>query len=123
MLLVHHDEAESSEADALLNEGMGADGDLGRAPITERGESGSPFGGRHPAGEEDDIEVEPGLTEKPSERSGVLLREEFRRSHEGGLVVVLRGEEHREEGDERLPGSHVTLEKPVHPASRGHVLE
>ena len=51
----------------------------------------------------------------------MLLGEQLGRRHQGGLEVVLDGQQHREQGHHGLAGAHVAHQEAVHPVGGGHV--
>ena len=51
----------------------------------------------------------------------VLTREDLGRSHQAGLVAVVYGQQHGEEGDQRLAAAHITLHEAVHLSPRDDV--
>jgi len=57
----------------------------------------------------------------PLDVAVVLLRENFRRRHEGRLVAVLAGCQHGRHADHRLAASHVALQQAVHGGRSCHV--
>ncbi len=51
----------------------------------------------------------------------MLLRKQFGGSHQRGLVAVLQRQQHREQRDHGLAGSHVAHQQPVHAPFGRHV--
>ena len=98
---------------------MGAD----RAPdgtVRQRGASGRTFAGLERRRQERDLDAQ--RFEQASEGAEVLLGQDLRRRHHRGLVARLDRGEHGERGHDRLAGTDVTLEQPVHRKGRGHIL-
>ena len=59
--------------------------------------------------------------EQPLERHRVLLGQELGGRHQRRLEIVLHREQHGEQRHDRLAGTHVAHQQPVHPIGRGHV--
>ena len=51
----------------------------------------------------------------------VLFCEDFRGCHDASLIAVVDGDEHRHQGHEGLPASHVALQQTVHLPARPNV--
>jgi hypothetical protein len=119
VLLVHHHQAETVEAHAVLDEGVGADHELGR-PLLDAQQRGAALGGAHPPGEELYLHGE--RAHERAQGAEVLLRQDLRRRHQRPLVAVLHRAEEREERHHGLTGAHVALEQAVHAPGRPHVV-
>ncbi len=117
VLFVDDGEAEVGEFGVAVEEGVGADEDLG-----ERGGGGGEgveavflAGG----GAEADAETEG--VEVAAEVEVVLFGEDLGGGHEGGLAAAFDGEEDGGEGDEGFAAADVALEEAVHGAGGGEV--
>jgi hypothetical protein len=119
MLLVDHNKTEPVEADVLLDQSVGTHDKLGRSsPHILQDVLSETLA--LAANEEPHVDRN-GLQKIP-QGTKVLFAQDFRRSHEGSLVSTLNGNEHRNEGDNGLATSDVTLKQAVHRAGRGHVV-
>ena len=132
MLLVDHDRAERGEVHPLLDEGVGADGDVDLAG-GQPGEDPPAVGRTHLVGQQ--LEPDRPGTEQRRARVGhldvgqqgpdaerVLLGEDLGRRHEGPLVPALHGGEQRPDGDDRLSSADIALQQPVHRVGGRQVL-
>ena len=52
----------------------------------------------------------------------VLLGQNFRRSHDAGLIAVVQCDEHRHQRDEGFSATYVALQQTVHLPSTAHIL-
>ena len=132
VLLVDHDRAERGEVDALLDEGVGADGDVDLAG-GQPGEDPPAVGRTHLVGQQLDPD-RPGAEQRRArvghldvgqqgpDAEGVLLGEDLGRRHEGALVPALHRGEQRPHGDDRLAAADVALQQPVHRVRGRQVL-
>ena len=112
MLLVDHREPEIGERDALLDQRMGADGDVDFA-LRQFGERGAARRSPVPAGDEPDPQAD-----RFSERRQpviVLAGEDFGRRHHRRLASRFDHVRHRHQRDDGLARSDVALEEPQHP--------
>ena len=111
MLLVDDCQAEVFEIDILLDEGVGADNEIyGSAPyLLCQSVFLTLCEGARQEGRSDTEWFEVALT-----RQVVLLREYLRRRHHRRLIAVVDGSEGGNEGNDRLPRPHITLNEPVH---------
>src|SRR3990172_7607194 len=123
VLLIDNGEPEAPEGDPLLDQGVGADGDVhlsGRYRLAQ-----GAFRGAWPgAGEQLDAQgraaAESDLPEERRQRSVVLLGQNLCRGHEDALVAVRGGDGERRTGDGRLAAAHVALKEAGHrPAGGG----
>ena len=106
MLLVDHDEAEVPKVDTLLDQRVRAYDQCSRT-VRERLQCLLSLRGLQLAREYFDAQAE--RLHHFSQLADVLLREQLRRRHEDRLPSTLDGQEHREEGDDRLPRPDVPL--------------
>ena len=117
VLLVDHDDAERTEAHALLDERVRADDEVDLAGC-EVGEDAAPLGRARRRGQQLDAHatgcVDAERREQRGERPQVLLGQQLGRSHERRLSSAVDRGEHRPHGDERLARSHVPLQQAVH---------
>jgi hypothetical protein len=121
MLFVHHHQPQAGEPDLLLDQGVGAH-HQGGPPVRQFLQGAAALGSPQSPREEDRPHlVEPGGPQEPGEGPVMLFRQQLRGGHEGGLIPALCGQEHGEEGHNRLPRPHVPLDHPVHPPGGGHV--
>ncbi len=123
MLFVDDDEGEIAEGDGLGEKGMGADQNIRTAFRTGVGESvedGSSLGGGEGAGEE--IDFDAAALEHAGDGGEMLLGEDFRGSHEGGLAFGGDGHEHGVEGDDGFARTDIALEEAVHGEGAGEVV-
>ncbi len=118
VLLVDHREAQPAEGHALLHQGVGPDHQPGRAVREARADERL-LARRLAAQQELRSELE--RLQQPGETGRVLLGQELGGRHEGCLEVVLRRQEHREQGYDSLARPHVAHKEAVHPIGRGHV--
>ena len=118
MLLVHHDQAEPPEANALLDEGMGAD-DAADGALRRRGDQRGSRLALHRIGEE--RHLHPERPEQPAERQQMLLGEDLGRRHERRLIARFDRRQHGQRGDDRLARADVTLEQAIHRVRLRHV--
>ena len=119
MLLVDDGEAEVLELDILLNQGVGADGDL-HQPFGHQLLELHFFPGGEAAGEQGGDVAQ--LAENLFEGEAVLGGEDFRRREHGHLVAVLDGDDGGFGGDDGLTAAHVALQQAVHGMGRRHIL-
>ena len=107
----------SSRNANVLHERMRADDevDASRPPAPP-----APRGAAAPASTGQRRHPEARRLEQPANRDVVLLRQDLGRRHEGDLESVLHRHDRRHQRDDRLPGSDVSLQQPVH---RGHPLQ
>ena len=113
VLFVDDDESEVEEFDGVLDEGVGADDDVGVAG--DDGKEGVVFlGGGHVAGEGGDGEVDAGVGEEFGEAVSVLVGEDGGGGEEGALFAVFDGLEHGYEGDDGFAGADFALEEALH---------
>ena len=111
MLLVDHHEPEAPEGDALLHQRVGAHHQA-RLPRRQPGPHGRLLrGGLAP---EQQLGAEADRLQQALESRRMLLGEELRGCHQGGLKVVLHRQQHREQGDDGLAGAHVAHQQAVH---------
>ena len=131
VLLVDHDDAEAVEGDALLDQRVGADGEVDRA-VGEPAEDALALGAgdavgeqlhaQRPIGEQAvalrrDLEV----GQQRLDPGGVLLGEDLGRCHQRALVPTFHRRQQRRDGDDRLAGADVALQQAVHRVRRGEV--
>ena len=112
VLLVDDGDGEVVEVDLLLDERVRADDELG---VARRDAAAGPPRARVARSElvsrrHADAERRTELVD----RQEVLLGERLRRGHERSLVARLDGAQERVQGDDRLPGGHVSLQQPLH---------
>ena len=113
VLFVDDDESEVIEFDGVLDEGVGADDDVGVAG--DDGKEGVVFlSGGHVAGEGGDGEVDAGVGEEFGEAVSVLVGEDGGGGEEGALFAVFDGLEHGYEGDDGFAGADFALEEALH---------
>ena len=140
MLLVDDGEAEPIEVDALLDQRVRADGDLGAA-VADRVEGRAALLRARRAGEQHDLErvVEEGqrddavqrrlglARQQLADRAEVLLRQHLGRRHQHSLVPGRDGGEHHRKRDDRLARADVALQQAAHrlraPEVREHIVE
>ena len=118
VLLVHHDEAEPREPDALREEGLGAHDD-GRGPGAHRHAPPVGLGLRDAPREEHRREA--GRREQRVEGAQVLLGERLGGDEHGGLGAGLDRLADRQDGDQRLARADLALQEAPHRARRGEV--
>ena len=83
-------------------------------------EEGPARGARDRAGQQRHLETRVG--QQPLNRAEVLLGQQLGRRHEGHLLAVLHRQQRGEDGHDRLPGSDVALQQPVHRLRLLHVF-
>ena len=112
VLLVDHDQPQSSELGRLLDHRMGSHDDRGLS----RGDTcpdRALLAGRQPPEQEVGYDAE--RSQQIGQGPAVLLGEQLGRSHQNGLVAVLHRQQHGEQPDDRLPGPHVAHQQAMHP--------
>ena len=107
MLFVDHGEGQPVETDGVLEQGVGADGDLGLAR-GEGGETDAALGGGVAAGQQDGRD--PGGLQHRGQPLPVLTGEDFGRGHEGGLEARCSRVGHGQGGDGGLARADVALQ-------------
>ena len=119
MLLIRHDEAERSEGDRLLDQGMRADHDIDivrldrlvrRLALLLRQSSCQE---QKPHGQ---------ISKQFAELVEMLTRQDFRRRHECALKAVFHRLDKRQEGESRLARADVSLHETAHRQGKLHVL-
>ena len=118
MLLVDHDEAEVAEGDIILEQRVGADGDL---PGAAREPAQGPASrlALVAAGQQLGPEVQAG--EEGRDDAVVLARQDLRRRHDRGLGAGLHRGQHRGERDHGLAAADVALQQAQHPVRPPHI--
>ncbi len=133
MLLVHHHQAQAGEVDLLLDEGVGADGDVHlaagrwppgrppcpwprRLPVRRATRSGLPrYGGwKTPL-----HSGSPPVAEEGADRAVVLLGQDLGGGHDRPLAAAGRRRQQGGRGHHRLAAAHVALEEAAHGHRRG----
>ena len=120
MLFIHNDQSQLRERDALLNDRMGPDHDL-RGPGGHLFAHGFTRGGTAPATHEH--HGQPERFQKPLHRPIMLLGENFRRGHQGGLIARPAGQHHRLHRHDGFTGPDIPLHQAVHLFARRHVRQ
>ena len=133
MLLVDHHDAEGPEGDAALDQGMGADDDVGPAVGQRRQDPlallGAGAAGEQLDGERSLVEEHPRALlgrdgeplEDPSDADAVLLGQHLGGRHQRRLMAALHGRQHGGDGHRGLADADVALEQPVHRVRAGQV--
>jgi len=118
VLFVDDGQGQVAEADAILEQRVGADRHL-RVAIAQLGQA---FLARHPFAAPSQQHRAHALGgERTADRFIVLARQNLRGRHEHRLQTGRRDIEDREHGDDRLAGADVTLQETGHPQSRPEV--
>ena len=120
MLLIDDDEAESTKADAFLEQCVRAD-DQRSAAIGDRGKGFAPRRRFLAAGEPGGLQPE--RPEPVGEALPVLLGEQLGRRHDRGLHAAGHRLETGDRGDDRLARADVALDEAHHRVRRRHVAE
>ncbi len=120
MLLVDDDKSKLPEADRILDQRMRADDHVERAAGELRLHLAALLCGRRP-GEDRDAKAR--RLEQAPDVDEVLLGENLGRRHEGDLETVLHRDDRRHQRHDRLAGSDVALQQPVHRLRTLHVLD
>ena len=111
VLFVDDDEGEAGVGDVFLEDGVGADDELGAA-VGDSGESGAFFCARHFAGERGEGDGESG--EQAADVGRVLFGEQFGRHHQYGLAAGGDGLQAGGEGNDGFTGADVALHEAHH---------
>src|SRR6266852_1499716 len=111
VLLVNGDEAEAGEFDVVLDEGVGADDELGFAGADAL-EGGGFFRSFQAADKE--LDAIACFGEDAAGGKKMLDGENFRGRHEGGLRAVFDGDDRGLEGDDGFAAADVALEETIH---------
>ena len=119
VLLVDDDQAETLEADGLLDQRMGADDDAQRA-VGQLFVDFFLLGGRDAAGQQADFDAQ--RREPPVQRQRVLLGKHGRRRHHGGLHARVERLQERHHGDDGFSRTDVALQQAVHGHGAAHVV-
>ena len=119
VLLVDDHQPQFRELDPLLDEGLGADDELGR-PVGDLCERLPPLGGGEGAGQQ--LPLDPAVGEIALDRLGMLAGEDFGGGHEGGLVPSRDGLQQGIQGDHCFARSHIGLQQAVHRPPRGEIF-
>ena len=120
VLLVGHNEAEVAEHNGLTQKRVRADDQL-RLAGGELFTCGALLHGSSGAGQQQHAHAE--RPEQLRERPRMLLGQNFRGCHEGGLPAVPDGAEARGSCDHRLAAADVALHEPVHHMAGGQILQ
>ena len=130
MLLVDHHRAEVLELDALLDQRVGADGQVDRTlgqpglhlgpllPGDPVGQQGHP---QRPVAEDRPRVGHGQVAEQLGDARVVLLGQDLGGRHQRALVPALDGIEQRRHGHDRLAAAHVALQQAVHRVRAGQV--
>ena len=118
MLLVHDYHAEFCELYFLLDQGMGANYQLGVA-LSDVTASFAFAVVLHGASEQHNAVA--GAFENASSREIVLLGENFRRRHQRDLVSVFHGNNRGLKGDDGFTRAHIALQQAAHGVRFFHV--
>ena len=130
VLLVDDRDAEVGELDAPVDQRVRPDEDVdlageqaGRdlAPVGGRGAVGEQRGAHRPFAEQRTLGRDGEHAEHPAHGQLVLFGQHLGRGHERALVPALHRHEQRGERDDRLPGTDLALEQPVHGRGQRHV--
>ncbi len=118
VLLVHHRQPQAGEGHLFLEQGMGAHRHVGAA-LGHGSQHGVLLLLRQAGDEPRHLEAQ-GL--QPGGELGVmLLGEDLRGRHHGGLVAILHRLEGGQGGHHRLAAAHVPLEQALHGVGLGEV--
>ena len=113
MLLVDHGEAQALELDSRLEQRVGAHDEL---YVT----AANPFQNLAPrrraqrARQQARAACDASLREQATDVAIMLIGQDLRRRHQGGLVAVVHGDEQSQQRHDRLARADVALEQPVH---------
>ena len=118
MLLVDDGEAEGAEADVIFDERVRADED-GDTAVLEAGVYLAALLGGAAARKERAPHAS--SFEVPAHIGVMLLRQDFRRSHDARLESVAVGNQACQHGDHGLAGTDVSLQQAVHLMAAGQV--
>lgn len=111
VLFVDDDEGEAGVGDVFLEDGVGADDELGTA-VGDGGDGGAFFCACHFAGERGEGDGESG--EQVADVGGVLFGEQFGRHHQYGLAAGGDGLQAGGEGDDGFAGADIALHEAHH---------
>ena len=118
VLFVDDGQGQPVEADGVLEQGVGADGDLG----VTRGEGGqllAPLAIGVAAGQQDRAEA-PAFQQR-AQLLVMLARQDFGRGHQGGLETAGRRVSQGQGGDGGLAGAHIALQQTAHLLAAGQI--
>jgi hypothetical protein len=118
VLFVDNREAEVAKDDGLLEEGMRADGDVDLA-LFESGERAVAFGA--PVAPRQRRDAQPGGFGERRHALEMLACENLRRRHQRRLPTRFDDVRHREQGDDRLSRTDVSLQQAQHTLGRGEI--
>ncbi len=118
VLLVDDHETQLAEAHVFFDQRVRSDHHVERASTQLRLHLAALLG-RRAAGEQ--RHAEPRRLEQPPDVDVVLLGEDFGRGHEGHLEPVFHGDDGGHQRHDRLAGSDVPLQEPVHRRGAFHV--
>jgi hypothetical protein len=118
VLLVHDDEAELVELDVFLEEGVGADDDVGEAGGELRFDELFAFG---PDAADEAVGADAEGLQELLEDVVVLLGEDLGGDEEGDLVAAADGGVDGGGGDDGFAGADVSLEEAVHGSGEVHI--
>ena len=118
VLFVDDGQGQPVEADGVLEQGVGADGDLGLA----RGEGGQLLASLAigvAAGQQDRADAR--AFQQRAQLLVMLTRQDFRRRHQGGLETTGRRVGQGQGGDGGLAGAHIALQQTAHLLAAGQI--
>ena len=118
VLLVDNDHAEAVELHVLIQQGVGADQN-GYFAVGDALQEFLAAAAFDRAGEQRHLEAQ--MLQQGAQGCQVLLRQEFRGRHEGGLLAVGHRQQHGEQGDDGLAAANVALNEAVHRKGAAHV--
>ena len=118
VLLIHHDQAQLFKLDAILNQRVRTDNKL-RVPLRDVPPHVA-FAILFQRARQQHNAVSSPFQDLASGKV-MLLRQNFRRSHQRDLVAVFNGDDRGLKRDNRLPRSHIALQQPPHRRRRLHV--
>ena len=118
VLLVGNDQPQIGKPGGIRQQGVGAN-DQARFPLGNALPAEGFFLGGQGTGQQ--LYPDAQRRKQLPQRGKVLLRQNFRRGHQGTLAAVANGQECRCCGHHGLAAAHVSLDQPVHGNAQGHI--
>src|SRR5690625_148352 len=118
MLFIDDREAQVTENDLVLEEGVRSNGQC-RLPLPQALKATAPFCGCTAAGKK--IRVKAGRPGQREEGLVMLACKDLCRGHEGCLMPGLHSRQHGEEGNEGLAAADIALQEAQHAVRGGHI--
>ena len=118
VLFVGDDQPQSGEPDISVQQGMGADDQMGPA-CRQVHQRGIPFTFSHASDQQAHLQIQ--RFEQLNGRLCVLTGQDFRRRHQSDLPAIRNGGIGGNQRDNRLSGADISLQQPIHGHRLRHV--